>query len=115
MGGGKRRLVPFIAEALGLLPPLLAMMSADGLVKAAAKEPVFKRLIEPFAGSTAVSLALADRFDTIWLNDVNADLMNVYSTLQKDPGEVHPGGLRAVCAGNEQCGNVLSEQFFFCI
>lgn len=91
--GGKRRLVPFIAEALGLSPPLPAMMAADGSVNAAAKAPALKRMIEPFAGSAAVSLALADRFDTIWLNDVNADLMNVYSMLQKDPGKY----IRAAC------------------
>lgn len=51
----------------------------------AGRKRVWQRLIEPFAGSAAVSLALADQFDALWLNDVNADLMNVYSALRNAP------------------------------
>lgn len=43
-----------------------------------------KRLIEPFAGGAAVSLALADRVESIWLNDVNVDLMNLYKQLKEN-------------------------------
>lgn len=64
--GGKRRLVPFIAAHLTL--------------------PA-KRLVEPFAGGAAVSLALADEVDSIWLNDVNVDLMSLYIQLQDDPDD----------------------------
>lgn len=62
--GGKRKLVPFIKAHL----PLPA-----------------KRLVEPFAGGAAVSLALADRVESIWLNDVNVDLINIYESLRDDP------------------------------
>src|SRR5690625_2940582 len=62
--GGKRRLVPFVADRLPLPTP---------------------RLVEPFAGGAALSLALAEEVQTVWLNDVNADLMNLYSLLQKEP------------------------------
>lgn len=64
--GGKRRLVPFVARHLAL--------------------PA-RRLVEPFAGGAAVSLALADEVDSVWLNDVNEDLMDVYVQLRDAPDE----------------------------
>lgn len=84
--GGKRRLVSFIAGALGLVQETVVMSplgsSPDGMATR-----VGRRLIEPFAGSAAVSLALADLFDSIWLNDVNEDLINVYTVLRDAPEE----------------------------
>lgn len=59
--GGKRKLVTFISQHLPF--------------------PT-KRLIEPFAGSAAFGLALAAQAEKLWLNDVNADLINVYRHLQ---------------------------------
>ena len=41
-----------------------------------------KRLIEPFCGSAALSLAL--EFDEYLLNDINGDLINLYRVLQKE-------------------------------
>ena len=41
-----------------------------------------KRLIEPFCGSAALSLAL--EFDEYLLNDINRDLINLYQVLQKE-------------------------------
>ena len=38
-----------------------------------------KRLIEPFCGSAALSLAL--EFDEYLLNDINSDLINLYKVL----------------------------------
>ncbi|RKW26554.1 MAG: Dam family site-specific DNA-(adenine-N6)-methyltransferase [Kingella sp. (in: b-proteobacteria)] len=58
--GGKSKLVPFIQAQL----------------------PHAKRLIEPFAGSASVSLAL--EFDTYLLNDCNADLIGLYQTLKQE-------------------------------
>lgn len=58
--GGKAKLTPLIRQQL----------------------PSAQRLIEPFVGSAAVSLAL--EFDEYVLNDSNADLMNVYQILQSD-------------------------------
>lgn len=78
--GGKRRLVPFIARVLGL-----ALPAPDAAVEAGSAVSSWKRLIEPFAGSAALSLALFDAFEAVWLNDVNEDLMNVYRVLQADP------------------------------
>ena len=46
------------------------------------KLPPGKRLLEPFAGSCALSLNTD--YDSYWLNDINADLINLYKTLQKD-------------------------------
>ena len=57
--GGKYRLVPRIKEKL----------------------PPGKRLLEPFAGSCAVSLNTD--YPAYWLNDVNPDLINLYQVLQK--------------------------------
>lgn len=81
--GGKRRLVPFIVERMSLA-------GADGTVageveRAAAAGAPKRRLVEPFAGGAALSLAVAERFQSIWLNDVNEDLMNVYAHLRADP------------------------------
>ncbi|MCL6613043.1 MAG: Dam family site-specific DNA-(adenine-N6)-methyltransferase [Firmicutes bacterium] len=63
--GGKRRLVPYLLPHLGL--------------------PV-KRLVEPFCGSCALSLAVGDRAERFWLNDRNPDLMNLLLQLKRDPG-----------------------------
>lgn len=41
-----------------------------------------KRLVEPFAGSAAISLAL--EFDAYLLNDINTDLINLYRTLASE-------------------------------
>lgn len=85
--GGKRRLVPFIVDALELAPLPSSEKREPAPRNGLIEHRVLKRIIEPFAGSAAVSLALADRFDAIWLNDVNADLMNVYWALQSAPEE----------------------------
>lgn len=85
--GGKRRLVPFIAETLELVTDKTTAELFDSAVANGARVKKLKRLIEPFAGSAAFSLALADRFDEIWLNDVNADVINVYATLRRSPAE----------------------------
>ena len=61
--GGKAKLVPHIYHQL----------------------PQAKCLVEPFAGSVAVSLAL--EFDAYLLNDANADLINVYSILKEEKQE----------------------------
>lgn len=46
-----------------------------------------ERLIEPFAGSAAVSLATAQRglVQQIWLNDVNAPLMSLWEAILERP------------------------------
>lgn len=85
--GGKRRLVPFIAETLGVAPSATCLPLRNSTPSRERSQRRWKRLIEPFAGSAAVSLALADAFDEIWLNDVNADLMNVYTVLRESPEE----------------------------
>ena len=56
--GGKYRLVPKIKEKL----------------------PTGRRLIEPFAGSCAVSLNT--EYENYLINDINEDLINLYKTLQ---------------------------------
>lgn len=84
--GGKRRLVPFIAEHL--LTQTHQISTNEKLSKSSPAQPgPVRRLVEPFAGGAAVTLALADQFDGIWLNDVNADLMNLYSRLKDEPDE----------------------------
>ena len=60
--GGKFKLAPFIHKNL--------------------PNRTGKRLIEPFAGSAAVSLALD--FDAYILNDTNADLINLYRILKSE-------------------------------
>lgn len=62
--GGKRRLVPYLSKLI----PLPA-----------------KRLIEPFAGSAALSLVLAGAVESLWLNDLNAELTNVFRQLKEHP------------------------------
>lgn len=58
--GGKTKLVPFIDKCL---------------------PHKRKRLIEPFAGSSALSLALD--FEEYYLNDVNCDLISTYQNIKK--------------------------------
>lgn len=60
--GGKARLVPFILSNFPSQPR--------------------KRLIEPFAGSAALSLAVD--FDAYLLNDSNTDLINLYRILKQE-------------------------------
>ena len=67
--GGKAKLVPFIHENFPTGRP-------------------HKRLIEPFAGSAAVSLAL--EFDAYLLNDANPDLIGLFQTLKQE-GQVFVG------------------------
>lgn len=49
-----------------------------------------KRLVEPFAGSAAVSLAVAcrNKADSYWLNDLNEPLANLWSIIINDPEKV---------------------------
>ena len=51
-----------------------------------------KRLIEPFAGSAAVSLAL--EFDAYLLNDANPDLIGLFQTLKQE-GQAFVGYARS--------------------
>lgn len=60
--GGKSKLAPFISAHL--------------------PSQSRKRLIEPFAGSAALSLAL--EFEAYLLNDTNADLINLYQILKQE-------------------------------
>lgn len=60
--GGKSKLAPFIQAHLPNQPR--------------------KRLIEPFAGSAALSLALD--FDAYLLNDTNADLIGLFQSLKQE-------------------------------
>lgn len=60
--GGKAKLAPFIAAHMPQNP--------------------CKRLIEPFAGSAALSLALD--FDAYLLNDTNPDLIGLFRTLKQE-------------------------------
>lgn len=61
--GGKSKLVPFIKTNMPDRAPI-------------------RRLIEPFAGSAALSMALD--FDSYLLNDINADLINLYWILKQE-------------------------------
>lgn len=63
--GGKRRLVATIREHLLAGPA--------------------KRVVEPFVGSAAVSLALHEEVDELVLNDSNEDLAHVYLHLKERP------------------------------
>jgi DNA adenine methylase len=47
-----------------------------------AQLPPGKRLLEPFAGSCALSLNTD--YDNYWLNDINPDLINLYQVLQRE-------------------------------
>ena len=60
--GGKSKLVPFISMHLPRKPQ--------------------KRLIEPFAGSAALSLSI--EFESYLINDVNSDLIGLYRTLRDE-------------------------------
>lgn len=60
--GGKTKLIPFIQKNM--------------------PQQTGKRLIEPFAGSAAVSLALD--FDAYLLNDTNQDLIGLYRVLKTE-------------------------------
>lgn len=63
--GGKRRLVASIRKHLLAVPA--------------------RRLVEPFVGSAAVSLALFEEVDELLLNDSNEDLAHVYLHLKQRP------------------------------
>ena len=63
--GGKTKLVPFIELNLPSKPR--------------------RRLVEPFAGSAALSLALD--FDAYLLNDANPDLIGLYRLLKQEKQE----------------------------
>ncbi|MGQ9779188.1 MAG: DNA adenine methylase [Bacillota bacterium] len=65
--GGKRRLVPALLRYL---------------------DPPVKRLVEPFCGSCALSLAVADRAKSFWLNDINPDLINLLEQIKYNPQAV---------------------------
>ena len=71
--GGKAKLVPFIYENFPADRPN-------------------KRLIEPFAGSAAVSLTL--EFDAYLLNDANPDLIGLFQTLKQE-GQAFVGYARS--------------------
>ena len=65
--GGKRRVVPHLLPHLNL--------------------PA-KRLVEPFCGSCALSLAVGDRADSFWLNDLNGDLVKLLEQVKLNPAQV---------------------------
>ena len=65
--GGKRRVVPALLDYLSF--------------------PV-KRLVEPFCGGCALSLAAADRAESFWLNDINPDLVNLLVQIKYNPQAV---------------------------
>ena len=65
--GGKRRVVPYLLPHLQL--------------------PV-KRLVEPFCGGCALSLAVAGQAETFWLNDLNPDLVNLLRAIKADPARI---------------------------
>jgi DNA adenine methylase len=52
--------------------------------------PDTKRLVEPFAGSAAVSLAVAckRRAESYWLNDLNEPLANLWSRIITEPVKI---------------------------
>jgi DNA adenine methylase len=64
--GGKRRVANYILPFLGLPAG---------------------RLVEPFCGGCAVSFAVAGQAQSLWLNDLNADLTELLRRIQRDP---HP-------------------------
>lgn len=66
--GGKRKLVPAIEQ---FMPPV--------------EKRKDKRLIEPFCGAMALSLAV--EFDEYILNDINPDLINTYITLKEQKND----------------------------
>jgi DNA adenine methylase len=74
--GGKQRLLPELARRL----------------------PHGKRLIEPFVGAGSVFLGL--QFESYVINDVNADLIAVWSALQNQPREFIERANALFCAEN---------------
>jgi DNA adenine methylase len=70
-----------------------------------------KRLIEPFAGSAAVSLSLD--FDAYLLNDTNADLIGLFRSLQNQKQEFIAYACSFFTAANNESGRYyeLREQF----
>lgn len=72
--GGKSKLVPYIQNnilKMGVKP------TSKG----------YCRFVEPFVGSAAVTMGLELNFDEYVLNDVNADLINLYRALQLERDE----------------------------
>ena len=51
----------------------------------------FKRCIEPFCGTAAISIAVAAHKDVeqIWLNDINAPLINMIQSVIEHPDELY--------------------------
>lgn len=93
--GGKRRVVPFLLPHLDL--------------------PV-KRLVEPFCGSCALSLAVGGQAESFWLNDLNEDLINLLGQIKRDPAEVIKRGKRYfIPAKNEESAYYrLRDKFNAC-
>ena len=67
---------PYQGSKRGIAPHILPHIPADA-----------HRLIEPFCGSAAISLAVAasDRAHRFWLNDANAPLMTLWAELLERP------------------------------
>lgn len=82
--GSKRRLAPVILDALGA-----RLSDAPG--------PAAPRLVEPFAGSAAVSIAWAARVPSarLWLNDAWGPLAELWRCLLRDPEALAAGYARA--------------------
>ena len=79
---------PSAAKALGLRPYLKwaggKRKLVSTLVPHFALDAGPRRLVEPFCGSGAVSLALHDRAARFWLNDTNADVIGLLERLRDD-------------------------------
>jgi DNA adenine methylase len=93
--GGKTRLVDTIA---GMLPPA-------------------RTLLEPFAGSCAVSLGMCGRpgtgFERFVLADTNADLVSLYQTIKDKPADILEACKELFVPGNFTAGRfyALREEF----
>lgn len=85
--GGKRRLVPLLCAKVSW--------------------PV-KRLVEPFCGSAAFGLSMADMADSVWLNDINRDLMNLFEAVA-----FHSEALMQVVSALFVPENNTPEQFYY--
>lgn len=81
--GGKQRLLPELAKRL----------------------PVGKRLIEPFVGAGSVFLGLP--YDNYVVNDVNSDLVAVWSALQNRPREFIDRARKVFCDENHSADAYL--------
>ena len=79
--GGKRRVVPYLLPHLNL--------------------PA-KRLVEPFCGGCALSLAVANQAKTFWLNDLNADLINLLQLIKDDPQSIMKNGRKFFTSQNNE-------------